>query len=343
MERKALLAALMVSLAGAPSWAQNVVTLKMANWVPPTHHVYESFQRLAERTAQLSNGTLKIEVDSTAVANPGGQYDLIKNRVRDMAWDVASYNPGLFELSRAIEQPFLVRDAGLAARALQKWYLKHGFDKREWPAEKGVVLLHFFVGGGGHLFTAKTQVKLPEDAKGLKIRAAGPNEAAAKLIGAVPVSVPASKTQEALLRGTAEGTYFSWDGILAFKLGLYTKYALEVPGGVGAAAFWVAINRDKFNSLSAEHKAVLTKVWGIDGSYLVAKRWNDMDQAARKAGQADGMVITTPAGADLKRWEETYAPLVTDWIKTATGKGVDGKAMYDDLIRMIADETSAGH
>ena len=80
MKRKALLAALMVSLAGAPSWAQNVVTLKMANWVPPTHHVYESFQRLAERTAQLSNGTLKIEVDSTVVANPGGQYDLIHDK-----------------------------------------------------------------------------------------------------------------------------------------------------------------------------------------------------------------------------------------------------------------------
>lgn len=337
-----LAAALLASLSGTSSSAQTVVTLKMANWVPPTHHLFESYNKLAERVSQLTNGTLKIEVDSTAVANPGGMYDIVKNRVRDMAWDVTSYNPGLWELSRVVEAPFLVPDAGLASRAMYKWYWKHGFDKKEW-GDKGVVLLNLYVGGGGHLFTAKAQVIKPDDVKGLKIRAAGPNEAVAKVVGAIPVSVPASKVQESLLRGTAEGTFFAWDGILSYKLGQYTKYALEAPGGFASASFWIAINKDKFDALSAEHKAALTKVWGLEGSYLIGKKWADMDGEGRKSALDAGTVITALKGADLKIWEDKLAGLPAAWIKTATERGADGKAVYDDFVKMLAEEQKAGH
>lgn len=346
MTRKflALLGAVAVgALASGPAFAQaNVVTLKMANWVPPTHHVYESLVKLAERTAQLSNGTLKIEVDQTAVANPGGMYDVTKNKIRDMAWDVTSYNPGLWELSRVIEQPFLVPDAGLASRAVHKWYFNSGFAQKEW-GDKGVVLLHLFAGGGGHLFTAKNQVIKPDDAIGLKIRAAGPNEAVAKLVGAVPVSVPASKVQETLMRGTAEGAFFSWDGILAYKLGQYTKYALEVPGGLAAASFWVAMNKERYDALSPAHKEVINKVWGIEGSYLIGKRWDDEDKRGREAAQKDGVVITVPTGAALKVWEDKLAPLPTAWINANNKGGVDAKAAYDSFVKMLADEQKAGH
>jgi len=336
-------AAAIMSSAAVPASAQgNVVTLKMANWVPPTHHVYESLVKLAEQTSQLSNGTLKIEVDQTAVANPGGMYDVTKNKIRDMAWDVTSYNPGLWELSRVIEQPFLVPDAGLASRAVHKWYTKNGFDKKEW-GDKGVVLLHLFAGGGGHLFTSKNQVLKPDDATGLKIRAAGPNEAVAKIVGAVPVSVPASKVQEVLLRGTAEGAFFSWDGILAYKLGQYTKYALEVPGGLAAASFWVAMNKERYDALSPAHKEVINKVWGIEGSYLIGKRWNDEDLKGREAALKDGVVITAPTGAALKVWQDKLAPLPAEWVKANAKNGVNAQAAYDDFVKMLADEQKAGH
>ena len=61
-------------LASTSAFAQQVVTLKMANWVPPTHHLFESYNKLADQVSKLTNGTLKIEVDSTAVANPGGMW-----------------------------------------------------------------------------------------------------------------------------------------------------------------------------------------------------------------------------------------------------------------------------
>jgi TRAP-type C4-dicarboxylate transport system substrate-binding protein len=327
---------------GTSSHAQQVVTLKMANWVPPSHHLFESYNKLAAKVSELTHGTLKIEVDSTAVAKPGGMYDIIKNRVRDMAWDVTSYNPGLWETSRVVEMPFLVPDAGLASRAMYKWYWKHGFNQKEW-GDKGVVLLNLYVGGGGHLFTAKHKVVKPDDAIGLKIRAAGPNEAVAKLIGAVPVSVPASQVQEVLQRGTAEGAFFSWDGILAYKLGQYTKYAFEAPGGLAAASFWVAINKEKFDSLSQAHKDALLKVWGADGSYLIGKKWGDVDLEGRKSAQDAGTEITVPDAALLKIWKDKLAPLPEAWIKAANARGLDGKALYDDFVKMLEEEQKIGH
>ena len=43
-------------LGSAPAFAQQVVTLKMANWVPPTHHLFESYNKLADKVSHVSTG-----------------------------------------------------------------------------------------------------------------------------------------------------------------------------------------------------------------------------------------------------------------------------------------------
>lgn len=334
------LAGLAVAMfAATPVFAQEVVTLTMSNWVPPTHHLYESFTKLADETSRVTNGTLKIVIDKTAIAAPGGMLEIIKNGVRDMAWDAPSYNPGLFELARVIEAPFLAPDSGTASRVMHNWYFKHGFDEKEW-GDQGVVLLNMFAGGMGQLLTSKHKVVLPDDAIGIKIRAAGPNEAVAKLIGMVPVSVPASKVQETLQRGAADGAFFSEDGIIAFNLGQYIDYILEVPGGFAAASFYVAINEEKFNSLSQEHQDALKTVWGVEGAYLAGEKWHQMDIAGRQAALDAGTEITVSSGDDLKVWQEKLSTLPGEWVKTANDLGEDGQALYDDFVAMVAAEVA---
>lgn len=323
--------------------AQEVKTLTLANWVPPTHHVYQSLVKLAEETERVTNGTLKIEVDKAAVASPGGMLDIVQNGVRDMSWDVTSYYPGLMERARVVEVPFLVPDAGVASRAMHNWYFDNGFNNKEWD-DKGVVLLNLFVGGGGQLLTSKHKVVLPDDAVGIKVRAAGPNELVATTIGMVPVSVPASKVQETLQRGAADGAFFSEDGILAYKLGDYIDYVLEMPGGFAAASFYIAINADTFNDLSEEHQAAMRQVWGVEGAYVMGGRWQEEDQLGRQAAVDAGIEITVPDEAQLAVWQEKLDPLAQAWVEGMNNLGEDGQKIFDDFVTVLnAESAKAGN
>jgi len=53
-----------------------------------------------------SSGNLTVVV-MAASAKPEGQYDLIKNGVRDLVWAVPSYTHGRFEMLQVTELPFL--------------------------------------------------------------------------------------------------------------------------------------------------------------------------------------------------------------------------------------------
>jgi hypothetical protein len=50
-----------------------------------------------------------------------------------------------------------------------------------------------------------------------------------------------------------------------------------------------------------------------------------------------------PTGAALKVWEDKLAPLPQEWIKAANARGLDGKMLYDDFVKMLAEEQKTGH
>ena len=52
----------------------------------------------AKTIFDASGGNLVIEVDKAPLAKPDGQYDIVKNGVRDLAWHVPGYTAGRFDL-----------------------------------------------------------------------------------------------------------------------------------------------------------------------------------------------------------------------------------------------------
>ena len=86
MLRKALpffTVAAVMACAAAPASAQKE-TLRMAYWAGPAHHMVKTQEAWIKTIEQASGGNLTVEVDKAALAKPDGQYDLIKNGVRDL-------------------------------------------------------------------------------------------------------------------------------------------------------------------------------------------------------------------------------------------------------------------
>src|SRR3954464_10917258 len=103
MLRKAtmLMAAALLLAFGAGSALAEKQVLRMAYWAGPSHQMVQTLAAWIKTIEETSGGNLTVEVDKAALGKMEGQYDLIKNGVRDLVWAVPGYTVGRFELLQA--------------------------------------------------------------------------------------------------------------------------------------------------------------------------------------------------------------------------------------------------
>ncbi len=323
---------LIAATVGVTAVSAQTVRLRMAHWLPPGHHLSLSLKAWTEVVRKASGDTLRIRILKAPLAKPPGQYDLARNNIADIAWGVFGYTPGRFPLIRAWELPFVSPNAEIGSVAAWNWYAKNNLIKREFTDTHLVTL---WVHGPGALHT-KTKVTKIEDLKGMKLRVGGGGVAMAQKLGAVPVAMSATKAHESLLRGTTSGTLFPWEAIKGFRLVKLVKYHLEFPGGLYATPFFMTMSMKTWNGLSAKHKAIITKYGGAWGARFMGKHWDAADRAGKAAAKANGNVIATIDPKEYPRWQAKVQFMFDEWIARANKKGVNGKALLDDLRKTVA-------
>ena len=264
MHRKTALLAFVASALVAsgigPAAAQKQ-TLKMAYWAGPSHHMVQTQEAWAKTIFDASGGNLVIEVDKAPLAKPDGQYDIVKNGVRDLVWHVPGYTAGRFDLFQAPEQPFLCPSSTVCSTVLWKWYAKHGLAAKEFT---DTTLVTAFTTGPFSIHLAKPARTL-EEIRALKIRVAGASVPVAKALGWSVAVLPATDAYETLQRGVVDGTVFPWEAVNSFRLNELVKFHLEVPGGLLTSAFMIVGNTKAIEKLTPENKAAFLKGSGEAG------------------------------------------------------------------------------
>jgi len=308
-------------------------TLRMSTWLPSGHHlIADTLPRWIDAIDKASGGTLKIKIDPAPIAKPPAQYDIVRDGAADLAYHVMAYTPGPFEILRGVELPFISPNAEIGSQAAWDWYERNiGFDKEF----KEVKVLTLFVHGPG-LIHSKKEITNLEQIAGVKLRVGGGGVRMAEALGATPVAMSAPKAYEAIQKGVADGAMFPWESIKGFKLGELVKNHLEIPGGLYTTPFAVMMNRAKWDSLSDEHRKVLTDTGGIVGAKILGKGWDDADVAGKKIAMEGGAKINTIDKAELAKWAAKISFMDDAWIKKADDAGLDGKALLADLRATVA-------
>jgi len=323
-------AALAGSMAAGSASAQEV-NLKFANWLPPVHHWTKTARNFSDSIEKASGGKVKITLDKSALAKPPGQYKLATSGVRDLVMHVAAYTAGQFLFYRMAEIPFATPNAATGSEGFHKWYVKHGFDKKEF---KGAKLVSAFVHGPG-LLHSKKEIKTIEDIKGVKIRVGGGGVLMAEKLGAVPVAMSATKAHESLQRGTTDAAFFPFEAVHGFKLSKLVKYHLEVPGGLYTTPFMVAMSGKAWDGLSADARRAFETAGGSAGSKLIGQHWDAADEVGRKGAIAAGNKIQTISPAEKERWAKAIKVITDEWIAKTNKAGENGQALVDDLRKMM--------
>jgi TRAP-type C4-dicarboxylate transport system substrate-binding protein len=159
-------------------------------------------------------------------------------------------------------------------------------------------------------------VRKPEDIKGKKFRTGSSKLQHDLLVacGGTPVAIRVNKIAEVVSRGLVQGTISEWDAMKIFRVNDVCKYHCMV--SFGCNTMMQAMNKEKYESLPAEAKAVLDKHMGEPFVQIFAEGWGNSAKSIHEEVEKDPQhSIYIPTDAEMKMWKARMDPVIEAWKK----------------------------
>lgn len=310
--------------------AQEQVKLRMSHFLSPMAPIQTKlFAPWAQRVEKDSGGRIKCEIYPAMQlgGKPPQLFDQARTGVADIAWALPGYTPGRFPIAEVFELPFMTaKTAEATTQAIWEFYNKHMKDEFK---DVHVLLMHCHAPGLVHM--KEGLVTKMEDLQGKKIRLpVKPIGDALKLMGASPIGMPLPEAYEALSRGVADGLTVPWEVMKPQRLNELVKF--HTATDLYTTVFMVAMNKQKYESLPADLKAVIDKNSGANIVQEMGKAWDDAELPGLQQAKEMGHTITALSPEEKARWKKTTQPVIDAWIK----KTPNGQALYDEATALIA-------
>lgn len=311
--------------------------LTISSWVPPTHHLTKTVVVWGQQVEKATNGRIKIQMLPKHPSAAPGTFDAVKDGLVDISFVTASYTPARHVLPLLPELPGSGATAEINSVAYSRIHWKHLHAVGEY---KGVKLLGVFTHGPGQMFNTKMVITKVEDLAGLKVRSGGGiAEEMGRALGASVFVKPAPESYELLSSGVADGTFFPTEAIVSFKLGPVVKYATLFPGGFYSSAFGFFMNEDKWNRLPKQDQEAIEKLSGEHLARRAGASWDEADRKGLEGLKKSGVKIVNADPAFVAEVRKRSAPIVDDWIKQASAKGVEAAkilAEFREELKKVA-------
>lgn len=263
---------------GVPAQTVQAEELSVATFVPPNHEtVTVALAWFEKELAERSGGSLNMKLYPAGQlgAGPVQQYKRVVEGVADITFGIASINPTLFPKTLLAVPPGKAVDGLDSTERL--WAIFDDYLVDEWSDVK---LLALGNPAGGMLISTR-DVSTIEGMKGAKIVPyAAMTSPVIKGMGAVPVQMDPSEHYTALSTGMIDAAVSSINNIMPpWNLDEVSKYAiLNVPATFNPV--YLAMNKERYEGLSAEHKAVLDEIAGLPFSMELARSFHQADEIA---------------------------------------------------------------
>ena len=331
-------AALATGLGTAPALAQEV-TLKLHQFLPAQANVPKYVLDVwADKVETESNGRIKI--DRFPAMQLGGKpnelYDQVVDGVADIVWTVAGYTPGRFPRAEVFELPFIMTNAEATSRAYWDLYESDMKD----ADYKDVHMIGVWVHGPG-VIHSKAPITDVADLNGVKLRA--PTRTTNMLfsqLGATPIGMPVPAVPESLSKGVIDATVIPWEVTGALKVAELVGHHTEFPdAALYTTSFVFAMNKDRYDSLPDDLKAVIDANSGAEFSALAGKTMADYDAPSRQIAVDRNNTIIELTPEQVEAWKAAAAPVIEQWKAEMTAQGIDGADLVQRAEALIAKYT----
>jgi TRAP-type C4-dicarboxylate transport system substrate-binding protein len=98
-----------------------------------------------------------------------------------------------------------------------------------------------------------------------------------------------------------------------------------------SSAFGFFMNQDKWNKLPKQDQEAIEKLSGEHIAKLAGQAWDDADKRGLEGIQKSGIKIVKADAAFVAEVKKRSAPIIDDWVKQASAKGVDARKILDEF------------
>ena len=175
-----------------------------------------------------------------------------------------------------------------------------------------------------------------EDLKSRKIRVGGNvTGKIVSMLGGVPVQLPPTEAQQAMMSGVADGITFPLESIDFFKITPVIKAATRVPGGLYTDTFWLAINQAKWNALTAQQKTAFDRHSGLAVALFSGWAWTNGDAVGKGALDRNNVAFYTLPDAEVDKVKVALKPLEAEWLAEAKKRNLPGEEIIAYTRTMV--------
>ena len=180
-------------------------------------------------------------------------------------------------------------------------------------------------------------VKTPADLRGLKVRAAGEAQvAAARALGATPVTMAAPEMYTGMQRRTLDGLLFAFSVGRSYKLNEVVKHG-TVGANTGYANVIYAVNETVWQSWPAEVRDAMTKA----ADEIHPRAWAELDKATQdsiSAFRSGGVTIVDVGRTGArKEWMDALRPVRDQWASGMKSRGLAGPEVLEAWDKALAE------
>ena len=313
-----------------------VYKLTYSVFFPPMHIQAKTAMDWAAEVEKRSGGRIQITV------HPGGSltkadqcWQGVLSGISDLGMSCFAYTPGRFPLLEALDLPLGWPDGQTATRVATLLAAKYN------PAEiQGAKLLYVHAHGPGILATKKA-VRSLDDLKNMKIRGTGLSAGIATALGATAVGMPQPETYDALQKGVVEGTFCPIETLKGWKQGEVIEFITDTKAIGYTTTMFVAMNQKSWDALPADLQKIITDV-SAEWVDKHGQAWNQADAEGLEYVKGLNREIITLSPEEEARWKAYVEPLVLDYVKRCSEKGLPGAEFLAE-IRGLISAMSASH
>ena len=254
----------------------NSEELTVATFVPPQHHTNTvMFKWFGEELLKRSDGslTMKLFPAGQLGAGPVQQYKRAVEGVADITFGVAAYTPSIFPRTMLAIPPGKAKSSADATQRLLSVFDQHLADEY-----KDVKVIGLTTAAGIGIAATK-DVSTMDGLKGSKIVPyAALTTPIIEAMGAVPVQMPVTEMYTGLSTGTIDGAYATYNNMTPpwNFWDVASHFVINVP--VQHAVIFVVMNKERYEGLSADHRAIIDELSGEAASMKLASSFDGADE-----------------------------------------------------------------
>jgi len=332
MGRKVVLLLLVVSflfsMYSSP-YAAEVIKLKFANYFPPTHMNSVVMGKYCDELNKLLAGKVELTqyAGGTLLSAPKMAAG-VATGIADIGLSNLAYTRGRFPVMEIMELPLGFPSAWIAGHVANDFYNK--YRPKDFDTYQVLMLSTSPI---NVIQTLNKPVKTLDDLKGLKLRGTGRLGDTVKALGATPIPIETPDLYDSLKRGVIEGALLPMETLKGFKTGELMKY-VTASWRVGSAyCFYVAMNKQKWDSLPGDAKKIMAD-FSKDFIERWTVEWNNIDIEGKDFFLKQGGKMESIPEADNPKWIKAVQPVIEDYKKDLLAKGYKA-ADIDDWISFV--------